>query len=247
MNLLLPILIILAIYMSFKDYKILKRHKSYKKYATLIDPVYKNNTSTFLKTVDSYIAEEKMVEFKNKARVLKLFSILKENKGGYQEVLDELDLKEILLDKSGKINKTKKLLNSDCFFWLLLSLIECDIHHNIDAVSAIESYLNQYDSALNRQLYYQMIKSYISLIKGDNDSLKLYHRILDGDYFEFDYAKDLIGIFKRLSATILVYKGEELSSEDEDLVYVFAKGQAGQFVLKELRMYEKYKNDNNED
>ena len=39
---------------------------------------------------------------------------------------------------------------------------------------------------------------------------------------------------------MLVYEGETLQSEDEELVYTFAKMKAGNIMLKELSLYDKY-------
>ena len=230
------LMLVLLVYVVYRNYVLIKAYRSNKEYIGCYQALLKGEQDIH-ERIDSYIEAQKSEEGKNKGRLLKLYCELKEDKD-YAENLEKLDLNSIFYS-NGKISKTKLNFNSDVFVWLFLCLGIARKNSKFDVLNKLAEKIDglNMDSRLEineaRAIYNALSENDISGVDFLND-------ILEGNYIDYEYDKNLIGLYKRFAACTLAYSGEPIEDYFREDIRGFASTLVGQSYMKNLEIYEKY-------
>ena len=238
MNPFLLILMGLMLVMMFNNIRKVKAMKKDEKYIAAYTGVLKNedNAATNL---ESYLAEETNPELKNKGLLVKVYTDILEGKDP-SGTIDSISFDDILLT-DGNYAPEKVSRNSDSFVWMLLDLSKARSKSMIDVMDKLYEKLNAYEDRLDRQVEYQVVKAtYNCLLEKDVKGIEFLNKLLAGEYGDYQYDKHLIGVFKKAAAALLVYSGEPIEKEDEEILYDFAQSSVGNRFLSDLELIDRY-------
>ena len=189
--------------------------------------------------LDEYIAKENNQPLLNKARIIKLFKNLEEERDT-KEVLDTLDFSAIFDDNA--VSAPEKVSqNSDMFIWLVLCLAKAKKKTQIEVMNNLYEKVAVFDEPLSKTVEYNIFKSAYGLLldKGESDKEFLY-KLLSGDYVDYVYDKQLIGVNKKIAASLLSYCRDEISDEDKTILNDFAITQVGNILMRDLDILDEY-------
>ena len=243
-EILMPILLLVMIafmaYMMYKNVGLAKKNKLMKKYFVCTDAILNQKEDAY-EIISEYIQNEENPEMQNKARILKLITEVDHNIDS-SDTMSFLDLSSVIMTKD-QFDKSKFQYNSDTFFWAIELLIKAHLKHREEVVTRLkEEYerfknIDDFKKDIVIVLFDECDKAFAKY--GDEGRL-FFKNLLSGEYSSYVYDKRMISFYKSVAATLLVYEGETLESEDEELVYTFAKMKAGKIMLSELGIYDKY-------
>ena len=80
----------------------------------------------------------------------------------------------------------------------------------------------------------------IVLLEKNFDGIKFLKTLLSGEYQEYKYDKNLIGIYKKIAASLLAYMAEPLDEGDDDLIKEFTETLIGSRFTKDLEIYDRF-------
>ncbi|MBQ6356048.1 MAG: hypothetical protein IJI52_03010 [Solobacterium sp.] len=158
----------------------------------------------------------------------------------FREGLANLDVRTLL---SGDNQKSAVGLNESTFFWLLLFAPNNLYSKNrMDQISAIYEKMEPYREELEHEMVWQLglaNKAYYE--KSGDLGRAFYDRVMEGDYADLHYTKDLIGIYKHIitamQCRIWLDEGEmEKYDESIGVLDEFRKAPLGRRWLEELGM-----------
>lgn len=195
------------------------------------------NESNVLEKIDNYIATQKSEEAINKARLLKLYALI-DNDKDYRETIEQLDFKPVFLE-NGKASKSKLSFNNDLFVWLYLCLAKARNTSKFDVMETLNEKIEELHLD-NRLEIKQCNAIYNALSENDTSGVDFLNDILQGNYIDYEYDKQLIGLYKRFAAATLAYSGEPLEDYFREDLRKFASTMIGQNYLKNLEIYDKY-------
>lgn len=237
-KLLFVIMIGLLIFISMKNISVIKRYKQNKSYIECYQNVLHGNENAD-QALDDYIEKEKSIEFINKAKIIKLYSLVRSG-SEYENTLNEINLKDIFYRKD-KVDIQLTKLNSDAFIFIMLVMVKAYEVNNIEVIDKLVEKLNE-TSELQEQLEYQEILAFANaLTKKEDNGSKIMHSLLDGTYTEYRYEKNMIGLYKRVASTTLAFNNEEFDEYFKQDLHKFAQNFIGEIFLKGLGLYETYK------
>ena len=236
----LVILLIVMVVMIFKNIQLIKQNKNMKRYFVCTDAILNFNEDAD-KIIADFIANEENNELKNKARILKLIAEVDRDEYS-KDTLSFLSYDDIVFTK-GAFDKKKFEFNSDSFFWSVIAMVKAHNHNRTDVIEGLKEKYAPYekielfkkDVVIN--LLYEVDKAMSSY--GDKGVI-FFKKLLSGEYSEYTYDKRMIGFYKNVAATMLVYLNEELEEDDLTMVKEFAKLKAGKILLTELNLYERF-------
>lgn len=231
--LLYAILLFIIAYTSYRSYKVISVYKNNDQYIkcykqVLIDPI-----ESYI-DVCAYVDSELNECFINKGKILKLYVELCKNLD-YRNTLEEIDLKKIFL-LNNEADKKYIDKNADSFIWLILVIVKAHFLYKKDVLTAIrekieELKLNDRVEVLTILDTYEMFNMHAT---------KFYKDLLEGNYSEYKYDRDLVGIFKRIAASNLVYMGETIDEISQNDLISFAGSKIGTLYMKDLGIHQKY-------
>ena len=230
-------LLCLVAYVGYRNFELFKRYRHNKEYIECYRLML-NNADNAYESIDKFIANEKSPEFKNKGLVLKLF--VEMGKGmEYRETLDALDLREIFY-KKGKYSKQLVTLNSDIFIWYYLDMARARRFSRFDVLDKLNDKLFGLNE-LEVRVEFQLAKAICNALREKEDAgVEFLSSLLEGSYTEYVYEKNLIGLYKRFSASTLAYSGEPMEDYYKNDLHAFAATLIGKNYMSELEIYEKY-------
>ena len=235
---LLLVLIVLTILMSMNNIKRLKQYRKDKTYIDIYTKILRDTDGAYDELVN-YIGSENDACLKTKSELIKLYEDIKDDKDLSE--FDEIDfVKDIFYD--GEVfSKDRVTLNSEVFIWFILILSRARNLSMMDVMDNLYNKVSKYEENLNTYIEYQVFKaSYNVLLEKNEDGVSFLKKLLNGEYTEYTYDKNLIGIYKKIAACLLCYAGEIVEESDEDLIKDFTTTLIGNRFTKDLGIYEKY-------
>lgn len=232
------VMIAMLVFIFMKNFTLLKRYKHNKNYIACYKAVLDEDDNAY-ESLNNFIENDKSEEYRNKAKILKIYYEVKNNID-YSESLNSLDLKKIYYNNKNKIDNTLLTLNSDSSIFLIMAMSKAYACGKLDVVEEIYNKVKELDG-MEKQLEYQEILSFHDALLncGDGNGIPFMNCLLNGNYSEYKYDKNLIGIYKRIAAAVLAFKLQPISDYDEDLK-TFAGSLIGKQILNDLRIYDKY-------
>lgn len=236
-KLLFAVMFALIIFIGFKNATLIKRYKQNKTYIDTYQKVLRNDENSY-DEIKNYIENEKSEEFKNKAKVIKLYCELNSN-AEYKDTLSDIDLKAIFYSK-GKVDSNLAKVNTDAFIFMILALTKAYDLRQFDAIEIMANKLRELEGLETRLEYKETLDIADVLIDKSND-LTMFKSLLEGTYTSYQYDKNIIGLYKRMASTMLAFKNVDFDEYYKNDLHSFAKSTIGNIVMKNLGIYETYK------
>ena len=237
-KLLFAVLAFILIFITVNNITLISRYKQNKTYISSYQDVLHNKENSY-ENIKKFIEKEKTAEFKNKGRVIELYSELC-NDLEYDETLKDIDFKEIFCVK-GKYKNSQVNLNSDTFVFVILAMAKAKELKKKGIIDTLINKLNEVEKLQGRLEYQEIVAFGKALTGSDDKGTEFMKGVLDGNYTEYAYEKNMIGLYKRIAATTLAYNKEEFDEYFKNDLYHFSKPIIGECILKSLGLYEKYK------
>ncbi len=230
-------LLCLIAYVGYRNFELFTRYRHNRQYIDCYKAMLNNDEDAYDK-VCSFISNEKTLEYKNKGLVLKLFIELG-NGMDYKQTLEDLDLKEIFY-KKGKYSKQLVTLNSDIFIWYYLDMARARRFSRFDVLDKLNDKLFGLNE-LEVRVEFQLAKAICDALREKEDAgVEFLSGLLEGSYTQYQYEKNLIGLYKRFSASTLAYSGEPMEEYYKNDLHAFAATLIGKNYMSELEIYDKY-------
>lgn len=236
----LVILIVLTISMFSKNFKKAGQYRKDKTYIDIYTKILKNEEGAYDELV-SYLGTETDACLKAKSNLIKIYVDLDKHPENVDSDIDEIDFMHDIFFDGENFVKEKIILNSEVFIWLILILSKARTNTMIDAMNHINDKVSAYDEEMKDYVEYEVYKSaYLSLLEKNLDGIKFLKTLLSGEYQEYKYDKNLIGIYKKIAASLLAYMAEPLDEGDDDLIKEFTETLIGSRFTKDLEIYERF-------
>lgn len=236
----LVILIALTISMFSKNFKKAGQYRKDKTYIDIYTKILKNEEGAYDELV-SYLGSETDTCLKAKSNLIKTYVDLDKHPENVDSDIDEIDFMHNIFFDGENFSKEKIILNSEVFIWLILILSKSRANTMIDVINHINDKVSAYDEEMKDYVEYQVYKSaYLSLLEKNFDGIKFLKTLLSGEYQEYKYDKNLIGIYKKIAASLLAYMAEPLDDGDDDLIKEFTETLIGSRFTKDLEIYDRF-------
>lgn len=236
----LVILIALTISMFSKNFKKAGQYRKDKTYIDIYTKILKNEEGAYDELV-SYLGSETDTCLKAKSNLIKTYVDLDKHPENVDSDIDEIDFMHNIFFDGENFSKEKIILNSEVFIWLILILSKSRANTMIDVMNHINDKVSVYDEQMSNYVEYQVYKSaYLSLLEKNFDGIKFLKTLLSGEYQEYKYDKNLIGIYKKIAASLLAYMAEPLDEGDDDLIKEFTETLIGSRFTKDLEIYDRF-------
>lgn len=236
----LVILIALTISMFSKNFKKAGQYRKDKTYIDIYTKILKNEEGAYDELV-SYLGSETDACLKAKSNLIKTYVDLDKHPENVDSDIDEIDFMHSIFFDGENFSKEKIILNSEVFIWLILILSKSRANTMIDVMNHINDKVSAYDEEMKDYAEYQVYKSaYLSLLEKNFDGIKFLKTLLSGEYQEYKYDKNLIGIYKKIAASLLAYMAEPLDEGDDDLIKEFTETLIGSRFTKDLEIYDRF-------
>lgn len=236
----LVILIALTISMFSKNFKKAGQYRKDKAYIDIYTKILKNEEGAYDELV-SYLGSETDACLKAKSNLIKTYVDLDKHPENVDSDIDEIDFMHSIFFDGENFSKEKIILNSEVFIWLILILSKSRDNTMIDVMNHINDKVSAYDEEMKDYVEYQVYKSaYLSLLEKNFDGIKFLKTLLSGEYQEYKYDKNLIGIYKKIAASLLAYMAEPLDEGDDDLIKEFTETLIGSRFTKDLEIYDRF-------
>ena len=236
----LVILIVLTISMFSKNFKKAGQYRKDKTYIDIYTKILKNEEGAYDELV-SYLGTETDACLKAKSNLIKIYVDLDKHPENVDSDIDEIDFMHDIFFDGENFVKEKIILNSEVFIWLILILSKARTNTMIDAMNHINDNVSAYDEEMKDYVEYEVYKSaYLSLLEKNLDGIKFLKTLLSGEYQEYKYDKNLIGIYKKIAASLLAYMAEPLDEGDDDLIKEFTETLIGSRFTKDLEIYDRF-------
>ena len=236
----LVILIALTISMFSKNFKKAGQYRKDKTYIDIYTKILKEEEGAYDELV-SYLGTETDACLKAKSNLIKIYVDLDKAPENVDSDIDEIDFMHDIFFEGENFVKEKIILNSEVFIWLILILSKARTNTMIDAMNHINDKVSAYDEEMKDYVEYEVYKSaYLSLLEKNLDGIKFLKTLLSGEYQEYKYDKNLIGIYKKIAASLLAYMAEPLDEGDDDLIKEFTETLIGSRFTKDLEIYDRF-------
>ncbi len=243
MNWVMIIPLVIMAYMIIKIIALSKRNTLNRKMLNVLD-TFSNDPDgkEFYEKCDEYLNTETNVEYLNKVRVLRLWAdAYHGNDEDFAKDLELIDLNALIVgDGKGK-NGNQIELNEDSFFYLYLA-IPNRLYFRGDKKDAEQHYAKL--ESIHEQMDVRLVKNVGDACRKYYDHVDdlgkaFFQKVIDGDYGEYKYSKELIGIYKNIVSSMLARialddgNNEEFENHTSELKS-FANSNLGRRFLKEL-------------
>ena len=236
-----PIIVIvmlaLIMMMTYRNMKMMARYRHNKGYIACYQEMLENNPDAYRHLIE-YMENESSEEYKNKARVFKIYYELDDDT--YQNELSILNFHDWYY-KDGKIDKERISYNSDSIIWLLLLMAKANQTNHKDVIEAIyEKMLNEKEAYENTIEYKLIENTHKLFMEGKDTEIPFLNELVIGEYEGLQYDKQLIGMYKRIAEALLAYKGEELDEFYQEDLTNFSMNTIGSTFLKHLEIFDRF-------
>lgn len=228
----------ILIYIGIKNFNLIKRYKRNKQYIESYKKVLHSEENCYDDLIN-YIEKEDSEEFKNKARIIKLLYEI-DNEIDTTQTIESIDYINLFCNK-GVIDHSKTNLNSDCFLFIVLVITKAYSKNKYDVIEKITNKFKQIENIDGRLEYQLIISLEDALIGSKVAGCEFMKNMLEGEYTQYKYEKNMIGLYKRTAAAVLSYNNEEFDEYFKNELHIFADTIIGENLLKSLNVYEKYK------
>lgn len=241
----------IIIFMLVRIYIMNKRTKKSKQLIATVNSI--NDKDEFFKNVEAF--EETMKddpEFLNKGRVIHVWGMAFHKViDGLDDEIDSIDLKAFM--KQGKRKGLDITDDEDAFFYMYLAIPNIlDKNGMITYRKKVREKVESVSEELNNQLVKNLgdaLNLYYE--KQDDKGLSFYEKVLNGEYGEYAYSKQLIGLYKSICAAqaARLYKDDNNTEKYEELndyLENFTTTGLGERWLKSLNLEVKKKEETEE-
>ena len=236
----LVVLIVLTVVMSINNFKKVGQYRKDKTYIDIYTKILKNEDNAYDELV-SYIDGESDACLKAKSNLIKIYEDLDKNSDLVLSEIEESNFMHDIFFEKDAFSKDRVLLNSEVFIWLVLILSKARKQSMVDVMNKLNEKVSAYENELSDFVEYQVYKStYMALLEKGNDGINFLKTLLSGEYANYKYDKNLIGIFKKIAASLLAYVGQPLDEGDESLISDFTTTLIGHRFATDLEIYDKY-------
>ena len=236
----LVVLIVLTVVMSINNFKKVGQYRKDKTYIDIYTKILKNEDNAYDELV-SYIGGESDACLKAKSNLIKIYEDLDKNSDLVLSEIEESNFMHDIFFEKDTFSKDRVLLNSEVFIWLVLILSKARKQSMVDVMNKLNEKVGAYENELNDFVEYQVYKSaYMTLLEKGVEGINFLKTLLNGEYSNYKYDKNLIGIFKKVAASLLAYADEPLEEGDESLISDFTTTLIGHRFTTDLEIYDKY-------
>lgn len=201
MNSLLKFTLIMMVIYILTQVFFIKKGNSQGKYLSDMLHVF-NDEEQFFTTAAEALQNEKNPEVLEKIKLLKAWGeAFYKRFDDYKETIHSVNVECLVTD--GKRSKVK--LNEDALFYLHL-IIPNHLYgeKRMDLVEDIYAISSKYEKETKDMLTYQIGMANLKFYKNEGDmGQQLFEEILEGDYGQYTYSKDLIGVYKSMVTATL--------------------------------------------
>lgn len=231
------VMIAVLAFILFTNFKMIKRYKNNKKYISCYQDIFHEAEGAYA-NLKEYMETEKNPCFVEKARIIRLYHELN-NKYDYSESIEKLDIKKIFTRK-GVVNNEEISINSDSFIFIILDMAKA---YKTGEYKVIDELLNKFDAKdYDYRLEYQELKALDDALNKRGDKGNTFFKsLLNGEYTNYVYDKNMIGLFKRIAAALLDYNVEEFDEFFKQDLSKFAETLIGKSIMSDIGIYDKYK------
>ena len=240
---LLLIMIVMVVMMLISNYRKIKNVRKDARYVDSYMRILRDEEGSH-ENLNNYIQEEVNPELINKSLIVKVYTDLLDKQNAL-ETVDRINFDEVF-GVGGNYKSEKVSKNSDSFIWLLLDLVKAKELNNEGLMEALYEKVSKYE--MDQQVEYLVFKAAYEVFKDKEDKdLSFLYKLLQGEYVGYAYDKQLVGVFKRVAATLLVYANAEIAEEDENMLKDFSVTQVGNRIMGSLNLLDKYKVEENKE
>lgn len=240
----------IIVFMLVRIYFMNKRTKKSKQLIMTVNSI--NNKDEFFKNVEAF--EETMKddpEFLNKGRIIHVWGM------AYHKVIEGLDEEIDSIDLHALMKQSRKGLDitddEDGFFYMYLAIPNIlDKNGMITYRHKVREKVETVAEELNNQLVKNLGDAINAYYEGQGDKgLSFYEQVLNGEYGEYAYSKQLIGLYKSICAAqaAKLYKDSNNTEKYEELneyLENFSTSGLGERWLKSLNLEVKKKEEKEE-
>ncbi len=232
------VMFVLLIYMVVRTFMLAKKNNKNKKLLKVLDEI--NDEQKFFDDADKVIAEEKDKTFAAKIEVLRIWGdVYYRREKAFREHLSTLDIELLLHPQGSRTDGFND--NEDSFFYLYTAIPNhlWSIGRN-DLREAVNEKLKPYHDALSDTFLSVMHDSFALFYDNKEDKGRsFYNAVMNGDYGQYRYNKQLIGLYKDMITVMLARlalddgSAEGIQPYEADLKR-FAETRLGARWMKEL-------------
>ena len=232
------VMFVLLIYMVVRTFMLAKKNNKNKKLLKVLDEI--NDEQKFFDDADKVIAEEKDKTFAAKIEVLRIWGdVYYRREKAFREHLSALDIELLLHPQGSRTDGFND--NEDSFFYLYTAIPNhlWSIGRN-DLREAVNEKLKPYHDALSDTFLSVMHDSFALFYDNKEDKGRsFYNAVMNGDYGQYRYNKQLIGLYKDMITVMLARlalddgSAEGIQPYETDLKR-FAETRLGARWMKEL-------------
>ncbi len=193
------LLYILMLFLIFRLFAQRRQNVNMSKFIELVKLV--NNEEEFLRKSQEEIDASETDEERTKFQVLRLWGIAQHAR------YDEFDFDGLLQDIELKyLFENSKMNNDDTLFYFFLAIPNIlyrdqETEKMAAMFDKMEDYLPQFENRLD----YEIGKANREFYEGDQEkAVVFYEKVMEGDYGEYTYSKQLIGLYKETVAIMLL-------------------------------------------
>lgn len=231
-------LAVFAIGLTIKNIRQIKNLKHEREFANTYSKVLRQDEDAY-EAVTNYLNTETNEMFKNKAKVLLIYEKMTKGEDP-SDIIEDVNFDTMFKEK-GSFSSKLANRNSDIFVWLTLVFAKARSLSMFDVIDKLSKKIEVYDENLSNHLEYKMYKGVLSALAERNDEdLNFLTKMLDGDYAGMVYEQRLVGLYKRIAASFLVYMGEKIDEYFENDLHSFAETIVGKCLMTDLEIYDKY-------
>lgn len=196
-------LILLYVVMVYMIFRMLAMRKVNKKMSKLIDLVkVLEDREAFMTKADENIEAAATDEERTKFQILKLWGLCYHKEyENYERLLDKINPSVLIASKSN---------NDDSFFYLLLAvpnILQAD--ERWDELKKLEEKTENNREEFEKRLDYQISVHCLKYYRNEDDKgFAFFESVMEGNYGEYFYNRQLIGLYKETVATMLIKEYE---------------------------------------
>ncbi|MBR3168650.1 MAG: hypothetical protein IKF18_08230 [Erysipelotrichaceae bacterium] len=244
-NTILYILLIVAIYTTILNYRMVKRNKNSSGYVKCANALFKGDADAGAQ-IAQYLEKETVQEYREKTAIFKLYQLLRDEHE-YTETLQNFN-PSVLVETKGAFNPQSVITNSDSFIWACILLNKAGAAGDIEFVRQFMDKFTSRKEELSKFVEYKVMEATAQLYLGENEDWKVFCRnLLAGEYEGYRYERKLIGFYKRIAQLLLAEGGDELDEMAKDDLTSFAESSVGKMMMNDRGVYTKYAAPKNEE
>lgn len=203
-----------------------------------------DDETVFFNEIDDYIEKERSEEFKMKARILKMYGCIKNNRlDEAGQCLNDLDFMPLIYRDKFQM-KIGIGDNEDSFFYYcFLSCIHLYRLGQIEMISLLKSILDDYKVHLQYHLFYEMFDASVDCYKQQWDHGKeVFENVYLGKFKRKRYSKQMRSLYIDLAecflAKIAIDEGrmDDFNEKYKDNLVKFYQSSMGEMILNDLQI-----------